>query len=542
MTRVRTMLRSPALHLVLLTLAIHVTVLLGDSTLYNGIRVRAAIDEHDFARLLEHYTQTGRPWAAYLHYAMSALPGHVHVAKVVSLAFLIGAVLAVYGLARRSRALGDRGAFFVALITAAYPAYSMWHEIIMLPYAMCYGAFFVGAWLYVRGGDEATMAGRARYRVPGLALAAVAFLIPSFLPLAYGGLAVLAVAEGAFAAPRLRSMIGFVRRHLVAIGLPVVFFLAHRALVAPPSGRYAEYNDIRVTPMGIAWGLVSALKRCVGEQLVDIARTPLVWPMLAAALAPLAIGVAIWAARASRPAPDAPPVMRDRRALIVILLLAAFLFLVGEFPYAAVGKNPELNSYVSRHALLLSLPIAIGLVALARLLLTNERLFTVALAVVVAACTLVQLRNGVLWQNRYIKYRAIVAQLAAEPEPRGAIVVLRDEVPFGRRLGYHWEEINWILKEAYGGERHFGFDEGQATPAQIDDFLAEGDRAIYMMRDARFDGSLTVLDVVPEHHPSDLEIYVTYLTSSGAARDAWLRGLVDVRREDQQVTWQVRTP
>jgi hypothetical protein len=232
--------RRHAVILALLTVAVHAPLLVNDSLLYNSLRINAAIEDHDLARLLFHYKQIGFPWGAYFYWGIGQLPAHVHVFKILALACLIAAAISIFWLARWARVLGEPEALAVALISIAYPAYPMWGEMIMLPYTLAYAQFFFGCVAYAKYVDDPSA--KSGWLWLAFLMFVMAFTIPSFLVFFYGVMAFFFVIDGGLVRPYPQSILAWTRRHLAALLLPPVFFALFSLARVKPTGRYVHYN------------------------------------------------------------------------------------------------------------------------------------------------------------------------------------------------------------------------------------------------------------------------------------------------------------
>ena len=327
----------------------------------------------------------------------------------------------------------------------------------------------------------------------------------------------------------------FCLRNAAALATPIVFFVAVRWLF-PSYGIYQAYNKIQLSPLYLAKWLVVVPKRIAVDQLKDLAfagRETLFFLALvgfsAAVLLP-----AWWAMRL-------PSRRLSGRQFALAFGYAVFLFYMVVFPYAIVGKFPVINTYFSRHGLLAAVPIAIGLVAVLRYALRNDRLFATCVGIVLVFCLVLQTRGYILWQNRYIKYLAIVEHLKRQPDELAGFVVLEDKADFGMPETISTYETSWMTKRAYGNERHLGFDATNFTQEAFRDMDVPAKHEYYMSRDFKPSRDASWITIDRGSAATELDIYPGYLGAGSKKRD-FLELLIDVSIRPVEVPWTVDSP
>ena len=460
---------------------------------------------------------------------MGSLPGYVHAYKALAFACLVASSVAIYLLARQFK-IAEMESFLIAAISCAYPFYSSWHELIDIGYHLAYAGFLVGLAVYFH--DPAHTGFPSPRRLVALALLALAMvLMNSLFVWIYGVLfcAFLATAERY----RVRDAWAFFKRHPLIHILPPLEFLALR-LAFPRAGQAAHYNEIQVDPGQIGKMLVVAPKRIVVDQVVDffafVRHDPAFFSMLViyAVVALAGVGWAMRRAETQRP---------TARKLADILLGSAVLFVTGVFPYAVVGKFPQVDNYCDRHAILTLVPVAVGIVIVLRFVIRSDRGFRIAGMIVLTSCCVLQLRNYVLWQNRYIKYLAVIENLKGQEDRLQSVIVFDDHADFGKREQLRAYEANRMLKQAFHDERHIGFDATLLNKAMFDHAQHELDRVLNMFSDAKFGSEATLVDIERGGPLSESRIFFGYYLACDE-RAAFVKPLVKLRFTDTPVeTW-----
>jgi hypothetical protein len=144
-----------------------------------------------------------------------------------------------------------------------------------------------------------------------------------------------------------------------------------------------------------------------------------------------------------------------------LVLLVGATFLASTLPYILVGKLPKSSGWESRQALLVGIPLALGVIASARLLTFARppRRFIYALAAAsIIPFLLFTWSIYANWQVRYIKDLSTVINLKSLPPDIISKVnmfwVDDDSSRWGE--GYHFYEYAGLFKLAWGEESRLG--------------------------------------------------------------------------------------
>jgi hypothetical protein len=291
-----------------------------------------------------------------------------------------------------------------------------------------------------------------------------------------------------------------------------------------------------MSPTFVAKWLVVVPKRIAVDQLKDVAFAGRE-PTFFLALVGFSAIVLLPALLAMR----LPTRQITGRQFAIALAYAIFLFYAAAFPYAIVGKFPVINDYTSRHGLLAAIPIAIGLVVVPRFALRSDRWFAAGVLLVLMFCVVMQTRGYILWQNRYIKYVAIVEHLRRQPDELAPLVVIEDNADFGMSEPFRSYETNWITKRAYGNERHLGFDKTNFTSDYFHQMDVPAKHEYCMSRDFKPGPEASWITVDRASDASELRIYLDYLTA-GAGEADFLKSLLNVNVRTVDVPFDVGAP
>ena len=504
----------------------HWPLLVSDSVLWDGTYVANAAEKGDFAPLHGLFRTMGMPLASYVHAGIGSLPGYVHVYKALAFVCLIVSSLAIYSLLRRFRfAAGE--SFLIAGLAAVYPSYSSWHEFI-LPYHIAYAAFFGGLAVLWRDRSPARFPTPRLFIAIGLLALAMAFMNSLFVYI-YGVLACVFLATAQ--RYRFRDMWEFFKGHLTIILFPPLEFVLLR-LAFPRIGLAVRYNEVQVDAAQVGKMMLVSPKRIVVDQIVDLftfARHDPVFFVLLLVYSVAALAGVGWALRC------APTQRPSGKRFAGILFGSAVLFVTGVFPYAVVGKFPQINSYNDRHAILTLVPVAIGIVMVLRFAIRSDHAFRIAGISVLAVCCALQVRNYMMWQNRYVKYLAMIENLKDQEDKLQSVVVFDDRADFGERELLRPYEANWILKHSFRNERHLGFDARQLNRMTYDRAEHDWDRTVYIYSDAKLGTEATLVEIARGDTLSEPKIFFGYYLAGSEGRAAFVKPLVTLRFTDTPV-------
>jgi hypothetical protein len=517
--------------LLVFTALAYLPLLLSDSILWDSAPLANAHEEGNYESLYEGSVSSGAPQVYSLYYVLGHFPDYLLAYKLTAFLCMVGAAACVFQLCLSVPFLGLLEAFAIAAVAAVYPFDSVRQELVTVTSSVCYFLFLLASCCYSRYLSDPPSS--KWWLVLALPLFLASFAMQSLLVYFYALFLFffLRQQQGFGVAALWR----FALRNAVALVMPVVFFLTVHWLF-PTYGTYEEYNQIKMSPVLFAKWLVVVPKRVALDQLKDLGfagREPLFFLALLG-FAAVVLLPAWWVRRL----PSKRPTGRE---FAYTFAYAVFLFYAAVFPYAIVGKFPVVNEYTSRHGLLAAVPIAIGMVAVLRYALRNDRLFAVSVGIVLAICVVQKTRASILWQNRYIKYVAIVEHLKDTPDELASFVVLDDQANFGMPTHYRNYEVNWITKRAYGNERHMGFDTTNFTPEYYKQMNVPAKRAFCMAGDFEPSDDVSWITIEDRSPYTELGTYLGYLLA-GSQRHDFLESLVDLSIRPAKVPWTLDEP
>jgi hypothetical protein len=376
---------------------------------------------------------------------------------IVFLSYL-AASIAVFETLCHLPKLDSQKRLYLALLFAVFPVNSARIAISDIHYAIAYGVFFIGLWLFSeftdRGGvwlrlSSLLLIGSASYVVNSLLFFCI--LVPVlFLYVRSGYSSVHA------AVSRLKQIPDFILLPLVAFELKQL---------SKPFGLYAHYNEVSLnfvahSPLAIG----AALYRSFLQVIVHAVRISLTaWPALAATiLLTLCIG---WLLRGSLAAGAhssravvVTPGTPDIRTCLINLLFGALIFALGVMPYVLVGKYPSLLDWNSRHQLLVPLGAAWILVYGLDLLFARWRAGVYVLAALISMFILNNIDNLAQFQKDTYKQNSLLRHFASDPAIRQGTSFFVDDqahsLDANQRI-YRFYEYAGMFDEVFGEQSRF---------------------------------------------------------------------------------------
>jgi hypothetical protein len=364
----------------------------------------------DQALLILPFHASGQPWTW-------MLAAWLCLGAAIGLIFLT---------ARQVRGVTLGEAFWVAALTATAPLYQARFMLSVLPYAFSAACFAASLFLLSSHLNRPALA----RRIGALVLLLLACTTSSFLTLCWIPLAL--VAWDSFAAGRDRGTIreNIIRaarevlRYSEFILLPAIVFLLRRILL-PSHGLYANYNQIKLSPIAALGETVSVLwKQLLGFPVLIPSLSALLDAVLPAASLVI-IGWAIARYFKARIGPDTPsphgtPLYLRRMLLVLALSTPVFAL----YPYVIVQQPPRFSGlWETRHQLTLMLVSGSVLVCFLRSFASLRALHVIATIVIFVFLTLDYGTARQFLVDR-LDQQEIERKLTANPPPPGSLVLI----------------------------------------------------------------------------------------------------------------------
>ena len=410
----------------------------------------------DRGSLLQMTEQIGYPLLGPLHLVLRHM-GVETYRWIIFLSYLAASV-AVFKTLRHLPKLDSQKRLYLALLFAVFPVNSARIAVSDIHYAIAYGVFFVGLWLFSeftdRGGvwlrlSSLLLIGSASYFVNSLLF--FCLLVPVlFLYVRSGYSSVHA------AVSRLKQIPDFI------LLPPVVFALKQ---LSKPFGLYTHYNKVSLhyvahSPLAIG----AALYRSFLQVIAHAVRVSLTaWPALAATIfLTLCIGWILSGSLAADAHSSRAQVVTqgtpDVRTCLINLLFGALIFALGVMPYVLVGKYPSLSDWNSRHQLLIPLGAAWMLVYGLDLLFARWRAGVYVLAALIAMFILNNIDNLAQFQKDTYKQDSLLRHFANDPAIRQGTSFFVDDQAHSldaNQRKYRFYEYAGMFDEVFGEQSRF---------------------------------------------------------------------------------------
>ena len=483
--------RRTALVLASATLTVHGLLLLNDGVYWDGHLIYTYLYERNWAELSTMFREGGAPQTAVIHWLLGQSLHRVFIYKLTAFVAILVATLAIWRLGAESRRVTNGEAAWIAVLTMAYPGYRVAVELIETPSLICYGCFFLAAWIDYRALNRDRGRAVALHLLTGV-LFVLSFTLPSMVPM--------------FAGYVLFAMLTSQSRWLDRVTWVLVLIAATSIRwMLRPGGGHEGYNQVSLSVFSaiteFGWFLRYAIYDTTNRAIAGLIAQPLV-----------ALG-ALLAARATFAAPSACD--ETPRADLRTFGFSIVLFGLAVGPYAVVGKHPLLDGWTTRHALLVGLPFAMAIVAFSSML---ERLWRpkpyvrqLVLTVVIVAfgASLVQSYLG--WQARWVKDVSVLTNLARTPgAERYSIFLIDDRFPEGGEPSYRLYEWFSLFRRIWH-DRPRAAVFGEPSVQDIEQALAPFHSGRYYLADLDLLGCEAKLEIRRGRYgPDDFTMALTY--------------------------------
>jgi hypothetical protein len=399
------------------------------------------------AALLHQFSELGLPWVGYLQVALLALPLPGLIGHVLAFCTYLLSTLILHAVLRRIPGLSRMDALIGAVTFAVLPVNYARIALIDLVYGLSLLAFLAATWLLVRYVED----GRVSRRMAALLLYACSFSTASMLVLYVAPIALAAFFL--WRSGRLSVRSAFLH-HADFIALPVIFWLVKSAFFTP-SGVYQGYNALTLRGLAMVPGSMVSIP-------YQVLFEPLSRAVNVAGLLGLVAGVvaAVWLLRRSR-ADEGDGFVPAR----LLALTGAAVLGLGVFAYLAVGRDPTIWDWSSRHQLLV--PLGAGLLAAAAVRGVRGAgragpAFGVAVGLLLGVSVVADARTLVAYQLDWFKQTALIDAVRTIPEARSArhIRIVDTATSFNAlRRTYRFYEYNALFSQALGDERRLAADD-----------------------------------------------------------------------------------
>jgi hypothetical protein len=459
----------PILFLIFVLIS-HGLLLLNNGVYWDGWLFYGHYLNHDSESLHRLFAEHGDPWVAYFHQVFWVMPNIIFAYKLVSFICILLSTIFVHALAQRTQFFKKSESFFIAAIFCTYTGYQVHVEISVIFYWFCYTIFLFAANLALDSFAR-TKPISISFRILALLLFFYSFQTASLLVFYFTFLVLLIIyrwqakpndqKRGAAAA------IAF--GHIDFFSLPFIYW-SLKKLLWMPYGLYAGYNqfqlDIHQWKVNVALYYHNAIRMQFHYARETLTNHPVFFVLVAVLILVSKLLLNNRLNNGEKIEYGQTAICRSKSVKNAIYLgvYALFMLICACFPYVVVGKVPSPTGFDTRHALLVSLPIALGLVAIGRMISIVFQIKWVSMTLKILAYLLVVAfmvttwKIYLDWQVRWIKDASIITNLRILPKDKvnrvNFIYVDDEDLPLTTR--YAMYEYAGIFKMAWGTERRFG--------------------------------------------------------------------------------------
>lgn len=391
--------------------------------------------------------------------------------RIVTFIAIIIAGILVFLIGQHKKILDHSDALFVALITVSYPAFQTWILLSTANYVFYYALFLLGVFISLKSEIY-----RGTLRIILVAFAILLFFLSfnlnSLLVFYFGFLLLLFCLNYRHNGLSWKqALILFISRRLYLIFLPFIYWIV-KEVFFPSHGLYADYNRFTFSPFKLLHNIILFIYCGVYKQfntaLVELNRQPGLWLFVL-------LAVSVWYAKFKG---DMVHSSETSETLVKPHSLLAYGFLLmglGMFPYIVVGLSPSLAGWGTRHSLLLALPIALIIVALARLLFRSSegnlsRIGWMFLTTLLLAFSIATVSSYIGWQARWVKDRSVMVNLTRlDGAKYYSVYWVNDQYRLGGENNYRFYEWSSIFKKVWGDETRIGFDQRYPDSKMLED-------------------------------------------------------------------------
>ncbi|MCX6056651.1 MAG: hypothetical protein NTW69_00645 [Chloroflexi bacterium] len=455
-------------------------ILLMDGVYWDGWLIYTSLAEKNWNNIYSMFIEAGSPTTLYLHWFMGYFPNIILGYRVLAFISIACSSLLVYLIGNETKWVNSTENLWIALLSLAYPAVQVAFEIINVPSVVWLCLFYLACFLSFRA-ERAVGPGHYGLRASAVLLFLISFTVNSLLVFYFGFLLLLALFVRRLQSLSLRqTLMSFLPRYLDYILLPLLYWLIKETLF-PRHGLYANYNQFTFSLLDMLLKLASFLNNGIYGQfkaaLLEMLNQPALW-LLAL------LGAWFGWRYFNEKAPTNGQSVSPYSLLAYGVLLMGF----GIFPYVAAGLSPTLTGWSTRQSLLLALPVALIIVAIARLLFSEPHAELslsgwISLTTLLLAFGLATVSNYIDWQARWVKDRSLMVNLEQlDGANEYSVYWVDDQYPVGGEDNYRFYEWSSIFKRVWGGETRIGLDQRDSTPQLLEHYK------IYYTKDYNLSG------------------------------------------------------
>lgn len=391
------------------------------------------------------WKELGLPGYAPIYWTIGSLTKNPAIAhNILTFALILAIATLVEQLARTAGKCAPFESGIVAIVAGIYPALETTFAFNVTVYILMLTLFLAGANVALAG-QRAQGTRKILTRLCALTLFTISFQHSSLLVF-YGGFLLLLWFT---AFMRTHSLLRTIAASADFLLLPIAFWIVTTTFFP----RIAYYNaftfDLRTIVIGGAFAFMSKGLMEQGREIIhEVLRFPLLWA------GSVATGVGIWWTMRKKMTS-----LLSRNSSWSIGVYGGILLFLSILPYILVSKTPRAHGFTTRHALLLSIPVGVLLLATIRPVLQRKWASFIAvflLGTMIMGSTFALWENYVQWQARWVKDRSLITYFEDHPELRRVTTfTMDDRFPLNAER-YRFYEWSSMMRHAWGETGRIG--------------------------------------------------------------------------------------
>ncbi len=223
-------------------------------TMWDGWLWASLLKQKNYGILYQLLDQAKLPHLYATYRLIDSLGNPIVLSNILVFASWLVAGICVYLILKDFTKLGEKNAFFAACLFLLSPIYMVRFELALVTYSITNAAFFLGAYAFLRAGAMTRVLSKIVWQILAAGFFISAFLTASFLVF-YGAFMLFVFWQEKYSGTskwRLDAVYAFVKKNIVWLLLPFVFYWAHQKFIGTPYGLYQGYNSFVLSAQGIS--------------------------------------------------------------------------------------------------------------------------------------------------------------------------------------------------------------------------------------------------------------------------------------------------
>jgi len=402
----------------------------------------------------QFWYEQGRPSYFWLIYLPFKSYFNIYLFKALSVLLILAVTFVQFALLARFSPLSRDQALFVSAVALAWPFYH-WMAWNMFPDQVPPLMFYGGWYLFLRGKEQGKL---IVGKVIPLLMLFYSFFYQGFFVYHYALLGVFFLYTLNYPEKLIWQDIKsrfptFIKVQWLWTFSPLIYFFAKKILF-PIYGAYAGYYTIDLFSLKTLAFIAGGLLNTLFGPLVGIF---FYYPLLPVLILVITGGWFWIKKRGPNPADEEEPGYAKGLMAVGFLLIFSIVF-----AHAANEKMAVLLTYQGRHSRFAGL--GFGLLILGCLQFLRERFhrfgrtaMRFSMFLVLACLIYVDVNIYLTYQARWAKTLAVVYHLKQQsPFENVNIYFMRNQLPMGLGIDYHYADVSLVLNKAWGGEKYLG--------------------------------------------------------------------------------------